>query len=262
MHWAIAQSCDVYFYGVSDLLGINRMHDFLVQFGLGSPTGIDVLGERAGLVPSPDWKKKAFKKSSLQVWFPGETVIAGIGQGYMLASPLQLAHVAATIAMRGQRFEPRLVRAVRDSVTGEVRELPPRPLPPVKVKDPASWDVIIGGMVGVMSPGGTAYRAQAGAPYQIAGKTGTAQVFTIGQTEKYKEADVAERLRDHALFIAFAPADAPKIAIAVLVENGRSGSGTAAPVARKVFDAYLTPQVATPAPPVAPAEPPPAGAEE
>jgi penicillin-binding protein 2 len=134
-------------------------------------------------------------------------------------------------------------------------------LPDVKVKDPASWDVIIGGMIGVTSPGGTAYRAQAGAPYQMAGKTGTAQVFTVGQNEKYNEADVTERLRDHALFIAFAPADAPKLAVAVLVENGRSGSGTAAPVARKVFDAYLAPQAASLAPPAA-AAPPPAGAEE
>jgi penicillin-binding protein 2 len=262
MHWAIAQSCDVYFYGVSDQLGINRMHDFLVQFGLGSPTGIDILGERSGLVPSTAWKKKAFKTKSLQVWFPGETVIAGIGQGYMLATPLQLAHVAATIATRGKRFEPRLVRGVRDAVTGKVQELPPRALPDVKVRNPAAWDVIIGGMIGVMNPGGTAYRAQAGAPYQIAGKTGTAQVFTVGQNEKYNEADVTERLRDHALFIAFAPAEAPKLAVAVLVENGRSGSGTAAPVARKVFDAYLAPQLTPGAVPAADAVPPPAGAEE
>ena len=262
MHKAIAQSCDVYFYGISDVIGIDRMHDFLVQFGLGDKTGIDVLGERSGLVPSRAWKKKAFKRKDLQVWFPGETVIAGIGQGYMLATPLQLAHVAATISTRGKRFAPRVVRGVRDSVTGQVTELPPRELPEVKVKDPTSWDVIIGGMVGVTSPGGTAWRAQAGAPYQMAGKTGTAQVFTVGQTEKYKESEVAERLRDHALFIAFAPVDAPKIAVAVLVENGRSGSGTAAPIARKVFDAYLAPPDATPAPPVAEVPPPAGGAEE
>jgi penicillin-binding protein 2 len=264
MKRAISQSCDTYFYGVSDQIGIDRMHDFLVQFGLGSQTGIDVLGEREGLVPSKAWKKKAFKKKELQVWFPGETVIAGIGQGYMLATPLQLAHIAATIATRGKRFAPRLVRAVRDSQSGEVRELPVRELPEVNVKDPTSWDVIIGGMVAVMSPGGTAYRSQAGAPYQMAGKTGTAQVFTVGQTEKYREADVAERLRDHALFIAFAPADAPKLAVAVLVENGRSGSGTAAPIARKVFDAFFLPATppsasATPTPAPGPA---PTGDEE
>ncbi len=254
MHRAIAQSCDVYFYGVSDQLGIDRMHDFFVRFGLGSPTGIDILGEREGLVPSREWKKKAFKTKALQVWFPGETVIAGIGQGYMLATPLQLAHVAATIATRGKRFEPRLVRGVRNAVSGEVRDLPPRPLPDVQLKDSKSWDVAIGGMVGVMSPGGTAYRSQAGAPYQMAGKTGTAQVFSLGQNEKYNEADINERLRDHALFIAFAPADAPKLAVAVLVENGRSGSGTAAPIARQVFDAYMAPAqpVTGPASPVAP----------
>jgi penicillin-binding protein 2 len=169
-------------------------------------------------------------------------VIAGIGQGYMLATPLQLAHVAATVAMRGQRFRPRLVRGIRDAGTGAMRELPPEPLPPVQVADAKYWDVVIGGMVGVTNdPWGTARRAQAGAPYTIAGKTGTAQVFTVGQKEKYDEKDVAERLRDHALFIAFAPADDPKLAVAVVVENGRSGSGTAAPIARKIFDAYLLP---------------------
>ena len=246
MHRAIAQSCDTYFYGVSDQIGIDRLHDFLVRFGLGSRTGIDVLGEREGLVPSRAWKKKAFKKKELQVWFPGETVIAGIGQGYMLATPLQLAHVTATIATRGKRFAPRLVRAVRDSVTGEVRELPPRVLPAVEVADPTAWDVIIGGMVGVMSPGGTAYRSQAGAAYQMAGKTGTAQVFTVARNQRYDESQIAERLRDHALFVAFAPAEAPKLAVAVLVENGRSGSGTAAPIARKVFDAFFDPQSAQP----------------
>jgi penicillin-binding protein 2 len=239
---AIAVSCDVYFYGVSAELGIYRMHDFLAQFGLGDKVGIDIAGERKGLLPSTAWKRGAFKQKSAQVWFPGETVIAGIGQGYMLATPLQLAHAAATVAMRGQRFTPRLVKGIRDASTGELRKLPPKPLPPVQVDDPAYWDVIIGGMVGVTNdPWGTARRAQAGAPYKIAGKTGTAQVFTVGQTEKYNEKDVAERLRDHALFISFAPADDPKLAVAVLVENGRSGSGTAAPIARKIFDAYLLP---------------------
>ena len=242
MHMAIAVSCDVYFYGVSAEMGIDRMHDFLAQFGLGEKVGVDIAGERAGILPSTAWKRGAFKKREAQVWFPGETVIAGIGQGYMLATPLQLAHVAATVAMRGQRFKPRLVRGIRDAGTGAMRELPPEPLPPVQVADAKYWDVVIGGMVGVTNdPWGTARRAQAGAPYTIAGKTGTAQVFTVGQKEKYDEKDVAERLRDHALFIAFAPADDPKLAVAVVVENGRSGSGTAAPIARKIFDAYLLP---------------------
>ena len=242
MHMAIAVSCDVYFYGVSAELGIDRMHDFLAQFSLGAKTGIDIAGERAGLLPSTAWKKGAFKKKEAQIWFPGETVISGIGQGYMLATPLQLAHAIATVAMRGQRFRPRLVRGMRDARTGEVRELPPTALPPVQVADPKYWDVIIGGMVGVTNdPWGTARRSQQGAPYKIAGKTGTAQVFSIGQKERYNEKDIAERLRDHALFVAFAPADDPQLAVAVLVENGRSGSGTAAPIARKIFDAYLLP---------------------
>jgi penicillin-binding protein 2 len=242
MHKSIAVSCDVYYYGVAAEMGIDRMHDFLAQFGLGDKVGIDIAGERKGILPSTAWKRAAFKKREAQVWFPGETVIAGIGQGYMLTTPLQLAHATAAIAMRGQRFAPRLVRGIRDSRSGEVRTLPPEPLPAVQVADPGYWDVIIGGMVGVMNdPWGTARRSQLGAPYKIAGKTGTAQVFTIGQKERYNEAEVAERLRDHALFVAFAPADDPKLAIAVVVENGRSGSGTAAPIARKIFDAYLLP---------------------
>lgn len=237
---SLAQSCDVYYYDVANDIGIDRMYEFLTQFGLGAPVGIDIAGERAGIVPSRAWKRSAFRRREEQVWFPGETVIAGIGQGYMLTTPLQLAHVAATIAARGQRFRPRLVKAVRDPLTDTVREIPPDELPPVQMGDVAAWDYAIGGMVEVMSGArGTARRSQQGAPYQIAGKTGTAQVFSVGQSERYNEAEVAERLRDHALFIAFAPAEAPRIALAVLVENGRSGSGTAAPIARTVLDAYL-----------------------
>jgi penicillin-binding protein 2 len=262
MHRAIAQSCDVYFYSVANLMGIDRMHDFLVHFGLGSATGLDIGGERTGLVPSPAWKRTAFKRADLQTWFPGETVIAGIGQGYMLATPLQLAQVAATISMRGQRFAPRLVKKIRNARTGEIRELAPKALPSIKLKDAAHWDIIIGGMVGVTNDSyGTARRSQAGAPYKIAGKTGTAQVFSVGQNEKYNEKDITERMRDHALFIAFAPADSPRLAVAVLVENGRSGSGTAAPIARKVFDAYLLPPAAA-AKSEAEAPQPAAGSEE
>jgi penicillin-binding protein 2 len=182
----------------------------------------------------------------------------------MLATPLQLAHAAAALAMRGKRFSPRLVHAMRDARSGEVHELPPKELPPVQVTDPAYWDVVIGGMVGVTNdPWGTARRSQLGAPYKIAGKTGTAQVFSVGQNEKYEEKDVAERMRDHALFIAFAPADDPKLAVAVVVENGRSGSGTAAPIARKVLDAYLLPpQEQQQAEAAAETTPPPAENEE
>jgi len=264
MHMAIAVSCDVYFYAASAELGIDRMHDFLAQFGLGDKVGLDIGGERTGILPSTQWKRKAFKKPELQVWFPGETVIAGIGQGYMLTTPLQLAHAAAAIAMRGKRYAPRLVRAVRDGESGALRELPPVELPSVEVADPSYWDVVIGGMVGVTNdPWGTARRSQLGAPYRIAGKTGTAQVFSVGQKERYDEKEVAERLRDHALFIAFAPADEPKIAVAVVVENGRSGSGTAAPIARKLLDAYLLPpEQATAADAAAEAELPAGGNDE
>jgi penicillin-binding protein 2 len=180
----------------------------------------------------------------------------------MLVTPLQLAHATATMAMRGQRFQPRLVRAVRNSQTGKVAELAPRRLPDVVIDDPKYWDEVIGGMVGVMQPGGTAYRSQIGAKYQIAGKTGTAQVFSIGQNEKYRESEVAERLRDHGLFIAFAPAEAPTIAVAVVIENGRHGTAAAA-IARKVLDAYLAPETAAPtAADTVPATPPVGGVEE
>ena len=262
LHKAIAQSCDTWFYAISDQIGIDRMHDFLAEFGFSEKVGIDILGERSGLVPSRAWKKKAFKKKELQVWFPGETVIAGIGQGYMLVTPLQLAHATATMAMRGQRFQPRLVRAVRNSQTGKMAELAPRRLPDVVIDDPKYWDEVIGGMVGVMQPGGTAYRSQIGAKYQIAGKTGTAQVFSIGQNEKYRESEVAERLRDHGLFIAFAPVEAPTIAVAVVIENGRHGTAAAA-IARKVLDAYLAPETAAPiAADAVPVTPPVGGVEE
>jgi penicillin-binding protein 2 len=235
---AIAQSCDPYFYSLSNQLGVRRLNAFLAQFGLGKPTGIDIGGEKGGVLPSPEWKKTAFKQRSAQVWFPGETVIFGIGQGYMTSTPVQLAHMTAILATRGRNFEPRLVRAMRDPRTQRMTELPPKALPPLQAATTEHWDLIIDGMRAVME-GGTATRSAAGAPYSIAGKTGTAQVFSVAQNARYIESAIAERLRDHAWFIAFAPIEAPRIAIAVLVENGRSGSGTAAPIARTVMDAYL-----------------------
>jgi len=237
---AIEQSCDVYFYTVARELGIDRLGSFLESFGLGSVTGIDIGGEKTGLVPSIAWKKKAFRRPGDQVWFPGETVIAGIGQGYMLVTPLQLAHATATIAAKGQRFQPTLFRGTRNSATGTIEYEAPRPLPPVPDQEPAQWAAIIEGMHGVMhGPRGTARAVGLNAPYQMAGKSGTAQVFTVGQKEKYIAKDVAERRRDHALFIAFAPLEAPRIAVAVVIENGESGSKVAAPIARAVMDAYL-----------------------
>jgi len=240
MREAVMQSCDVYFYRLANSLGIDRIHDIMSRIGFGAPTGIDIGGERGGVMPSQEWKKAAFSGQAQQVWFPGETVILGIGQGYWAATPLQLATATALLATRGKHFRPRLVRALVDPVTGTVEERAPRSLPPIVLKDQANWEVIVDAMVAVTSgPRGTAVRASRGAAYSIAGKTGTAQVFTIAQTEKYDEKKIAERLRDHALFVAFAPAEAPKLVIAVLVENGGHGSSAAAPIARSIFDAYL-----------------------
>lgn len=237
---SIEQSCDVYYYGLARELGIERMAAFLKEFGLGATTGLDMGGEQSGLVPTPAWKKTAFKSRANQVWFPGETVIAGIGQGYLLATPLQLAHATATIAARGQRFEPRLLRGLRDPATGITEFVAPIPLPAVDDQDPAHWDAIIRGMHDVMNgPRGTARGVGLAAKVKMAGKSGTAQVFSVGQGARYNAAQVAERMRDHALFVAFAPLDDPQVAVAVVIENGESGSRVAAPVARAIIESVL-----------------------
>jgi penicillin-binding protein 2 len=239
VHDAIVQSCDTYFYTLASKLGIDAMAESLSEFGLGNTTGIEVRSESAGLVPSREWKRRNFSNPGDQVWFPGETVITGIGQGFMLATPLQLAHATATIASRGTRYRPSLVKGVRDPVSNATALRQPHTLPAVQAR-PEHWDQIISAMEGVMSdPKGTARVAGAGAPWRIAGKSGTSQVFSVGQDEEYDEKELTERMRDHALFVAFAPVDDPRIAVAVIVENGGSGSGVAAPIARKVLDAYL-----------------------
>jgi penicillin-binding protein 2 len=239
LHDAIAQSCDTYFYELANDTGIDIMSASLSKFGLGSKTGIDITPESNGLVPSREWKKRNFATREEQIWFPGETIITGIGQGYMLTTPLQLAHATAAIAARGTRFRPSLVMGIRDPASGVVATRKAHELPAVEAK-PEYWDQIIGAMEGVMSdPKGTARYAARGAPWRIAGKSGTAQVFSVGQDESYNAEELAERMRDHALFIAFAPIENPRIAVAVIVENGGSGSGVAAPIARKVLDVYL-----------------------
>jgi len=266
---AISRSSDVFFYRLASTLGIERMAAFLEPFGYGQPTGIDIGGEKAGLLPTPDWKRKAFKRPEDQTWFPGETVNMGIGQGYLLVTPLQLAHITGILAERGRTFRPRLVRGMRDAA-GHTSWLAPVEDAPVKGVSAADWAVVIDAMVGTthcVRYCGTAWVAFKDAAYEAAGKTGTAQVYTVAQNAKYNASTVAERLRDHAWFIAFAPADAPRIAVAVLVENAGFGASNAAPVARKVMDAYLldaegklkpglppAPQ-ATPAAPKAPAAP-------
>ena len=244
MRKALATSCDVYFFDMARLMGIDRMASFLSRFGLGAVTGIDIEGERVGILPSTAWKQRAFKHKEQQIWYPGDTISVGIGQGQMQMTPLQLAHEAATVAARGKRFKPRLVRAVRDVKTGKVRDIAPVPLPPVKPSDPSAWDVVIGGMIDVTNaPYGSARRAAAGSLYLMAGKSGTAQVFSVAAGERVRKAhELTEHLRDHALFIAFGPADAemPRIAVAVVVENApRGGSAFAAPIARRVLDSYL-----------------------
>ena len=235
MRRSISQSCDIYYYRLAVDMGIDRMHDYLAKFGLGEKTGIDLDGESSGLLPSRDWKQRRWKKP----WYPGETVIAGIGQGYHLTTPLQLAAATAMLANGGKRIEPRLVQAVRDPLSHVWQPQPGVARGQLAI-DPANLEVVRAGMMDVMRPGGTAAAAAAGAPYTIAGKTGTAQVVGIKQGARYDASRLARQYRDHALFIAYAPADAPKIAIAVMVENGGHGGSTAAPIARAMFDYYLT----------------------
>lgn len=240
LHDAISQSCDVYFYEISRDIGIDTMHLYLDQFGLGKETGLDMVGESDGLNPSRAWKRQAFRERADQIWFPGETIIASIGQGFMLATPLQLANATAALGARGERFKPHLVAAFEDPITGRRTLLAPERLPGVSIDNDFYWDNIIAAMHDVMqSPTGTARAAGANAEYQMAGKSGTAQVFSIAQEEEYDEDEIAERLRDHALFISFAPLENPRIAVAVIIENGSSGSRVAAPIARAVMDQHL-----------------------
>lgn len=243
MFKAIQQSCDTYFYGLATEMGITKMHDFLTQFGFGARSGIDIDGELPGLMPSEEWKQARYH----QKWFGGDTVSAGIGQGYVLVTPMQLAYAAAILANNGVGYRPHLLRQLQPN--GK----PALPVPPVQPAvdlrlEPDDVAFVKSAMVAVTQPGGTAVGAGLGAEYSIAGKTGTAQVIAIKQNERYIESQVDERNRDHAWFIAFAPADKPRIALAVLVENGGHGGVTAAPIARKVFDYYLLNKVPKPLP--------------
>jgi penicillin-binding protein 2 len=240
VHDAIEQSCDVYFYEISQDLGIDQMHNYLDMFGLGQPTGVDIGGEKSGINPSRAWKEKAFSNPSDRRWYNGETVIASIGQGYMLATPLQLASAVSAVATRGTRFRPHMVAAWENPVTSERTLVRPEQLADIVVENESHWDIVVGAMQGVMQgENGTARAVGRNAPYSMAGKSGTAQVFSVAQEDEYDEDEIEERLRDHALFVAFAPVEDPKIAVAVIVENGSSGSGVAAPIARAVMDQYL-----------------------
>ena len=235
---AIARSCDVYFYGLANEIGVDRISGFLARLGFGKPTGIDISGEKAGILPSREWKEKTFARPVDRVWFPGETVSFGIGQGYLTVTPIELAHYASIVATRGKIWRPRLVTAYRDPRSGELHRIAPVSDGEVQGVATEDWQRVVHGMIGVTQRG-TAAAIGAHAPYIFGGKTGTAQVFTVARTDKYNASKINERLRDHSWFIAFAPADAPRIALAVLEENGGAGASAAAPIARKVLDAYL-----------------------
>jgi penicillin-binding protein 2 len=231
---AITISCDTFFYGLAMELGIEKLTAFVGHFGFGRLSGLDVKGENAGLLPTPDWKQRRFK----QPWYQGETVITGIGQGYTLVTPMQLAQATAILANNGVAMKPHLVSKIEKAITGQ--RLLISPLIQDKIAISAeNLEIVKRGMVDVTLPGGTAASIGANAPYSIAAKTGTAQVVGIRQNEKYNASSIDERHRDHALFIAYAPAENPTIALAVIVENGGHGGSAAGPIARKVMDYYL-----------------------
>ena len=240
MYKSIVHSCDTYYYMLANDMGIDNIAKFMAQLGFGQRTGVDLgkddSGESKGVLPSQEWKKQRFKKPEQQKWYAGETISIGIGQGYNAYTPIQLAQATAVVANNGVMFRPHLVRNIVDAKTGEKRLIEPEPFRDLKLKQ-QNVDVIRRAMVGVNKEG-TGTRAFAGAGYEAAGKTGTAQVYSLKGGD-YKANSVKKELRDHALFIAYAPADNPKIALAVLVENGGFGAQSAAPIARMVLDYYL-----------------------
>ncbi len=231
---AITISCDTFFYGLAMELGIDNLTSFVRHFGFGRKSDFDIKGEIEGLLPTPEWKNRRFK----QPWYPGETVIVGIGQGYTLVTPLQLAQATAILANNGVAMRPHLVSHIQNAQSGKNTAITPI-IQDKLTLNPNHIEIVKRGMVDVTMPGGTAASVGANAGYTIAAKTGTAQVIGIKQNEKYNEHAIDERHRDHALFIAFAPAEDPKIALAVIVENGGHGGSAAGPIARKVMDYYL-----------------------
>ena len=237
MYKSIVKSSNVYYYSLANELGVDAMHDFMKPLGFGQITGIDINGEVRGVLPSQDWKRKAYRKPEQQRWYPGETISLGIGQGYNTFTMLQLAQATAIVANNGVKHKPRLVIGTQDSVTREMRPLQAQAPQDLGYK-PAHVELIRKALVGVTQEG-TSARVFAGAGYLSGGKTGTAQAVTIGQKDKYDGKKLDEFQRDHALYMAFAPADNPKIAVAVVVENAGFGAAHAAPIARRVFDYVL-----------------------
>jgi penicillin-binding protein 2 len=238
MYKSIVQSCDTYYYMLANDMGVDLIHEQLSHFGFGEITGIDIQGESRGLLPSTEWKRKAYKKAEQQKWYAGETISLGIGQGYNNFTVLQIATATATIANpQGARMKPHMVRAVEDVVSKETRQIAPQQVGQLTAK-PENLAIIRKALVGVNIEG-TSAAAFRGAGYSSGGKTGTAQVITIAQNAKYKASEMEERHRDHALFMAYAPAEDPKIAIAMVVENVGFGAANAAPIVRRAFDYYL-----------------------
>ncbi len=240
---SIVVSCDTYYYGLANELGIDNIYDYLSLFGFGRKTGLDLEGETSGLLPSQEWKMRRHR----QIWYPGDTISVGIGQGYSLTTPMQLAYATAMLANNGIGYKPHLVREVLSTRSNENHPIETLPQDKQQI-EPAHLELVKRAMIAVNQPGGTAVQAAAGSAYRIAGKTGTAQVISMKQGEKYDADKIAERHRDHAWFIAFAPAEQPRIALAVLVENGGHGGSTAAPIARRVTDYYLLGKVPQPLP--------------
>ena len=242
---ALAQSVNTYFYDLAVDTGIDRIEPEMRAFGFGAPTGLDLTGEPSGVVPSRSWKEKRFGKT----WYPGETVIAGIGQGYWVVSPIQLAHALATLAARGESHRPHLLMSTQAGIDATPEPLAVVPAGVPIAAAPEHWDAVRVGMEAVMhSPTGTARASAIDATYRIAGKSGTAQRARARSGQEYNERTTPEHLRHQALFVAFAPAEAPTIAVAVVVEHGSSGSKAAAPVARAILDAYLVAKPAGDAP--------------
>ena len=236
LYQSIVQSCDTYYYMLANDMGIDAIAKFVGQFGFGQRTGVDIEGEAEGVLPSPAWKRRRFKRPEQQKWYAGETISIGIGQGYNAYTPIQLAQAVATLANDGVMYRPHLVKYITDARTGARTVVEPKPVRVIPLK-PENIATIKRAMVGVNKEG-TGAQAFAGAPYESGGKTGTAQVFSL-KGEKYAAGRVREHLRDHGLFIAFAPADKPRIALAVLVENAGFGAQSAGPIARMVIDYYL-----------------------
>ena len=237
MYKSLVVSCDTYYYVLGNDLGIDHISAFMRLFGFGSRSGIDITGEAVGILPSQDWKKRRFRRPDQQKWYAGETISVGIGQGYNAYTPLQLAQAITTLANDGVKFRPHIVNYIEDIVTRKRDMIEPQPQDRIAI-NPEHVRFVKDALVGVNKEG-TGARAFAGTEYVSAGKTGTAQVIAIKQGEKYVASRVAEQHRDHALFIAYAPAAAPKIALAVVVENAGFGAQSAAPIARKVLDYYL-----------------------